>query len=507
MHWSTYNGDEPTNHENPFQYEAGVGQHSATAEKLAGLEGETKISYDKPIIQHCTRAPTSGGRISVTGLNFGTDVGLIKMTVGNAQSSVGSIRNEIQKNPSDGNGDARKSPRNKTGFNRIKMLRDHSVLEFFIPPGSGTDIPISVDVCGQVGSSIFSYESPEISVASEVASFGGDLILTGNNFGSDARKITITIIYDDWKVHKKNSRHDYGTDDRKKELSKGSAPEVEVKNSKSEDLHTVTATSIAVLTEHSKLKCRVPAYPSRSGRSSPIVSARRARAIVCVDGQTSNPVIFTYKAPPPPSPTPSPNQPALTTPRRRLSFLGMGDNGSSKRSSSNKIAFGGKAFGNDKVPPKKGANDRSSILEYMESNNGSGTTGSHAASRRSSSVQGPLFLKQTQKPPPSRLVENDMQEARNAAVFAFFGDARLEEARLAKEPQNWIPDNEAPACMLCEKEFTFFTRKHHCRHCGAVVCNTCSGNRTVVGQFTIPVRLCDECSDLAQMRNKMQSYV
>ena len=110
--------------------------------------------------------------------------------------------------------------------------------------------------------------------------------------------------------------------------------------------------------------------------------------------------------------------------------------------------------------------------------------------------------KHTQKPPPSRLVENDMQEARNAAVFAFFGDARLEEARLAKEPQNWIPDNEAPACMLCETEFTFFTRKHHCRHCGAVVCNTCSGNRTVVGQFTIPVRLCDECFDHAQIRNK-----
>ena len=34
---------------------------------------------------------------------------------------------------------------------------------------------------------------PEISDATEVASGGGDLVLTGNNFGSDARKITITI--------------------------------------------------------------------------------------------------------------------------------------------------------------------------------------------------------------------------------------------------------------------------------------------------------------------------
>ena len=57
--------------------------------------------------------------------------------------------------------------------------------------------------------------------------------------------------------------------------------------------------------------------------------------------------------PPPPSPTPSPNQPALTTPRRRLSFLGMGDNGSSKRSSSNKIALVARHLETIKYLPKE----------------------------------------------------------------------------------------------------------------------------------------------------------
>ena len=115
-----------------FSMKPGVGQHKVLRlRNSAGLEGETKISYDKPIIQHCTRAPTSGGRISVTGLNFGTDVDLIKLSVGNAQSSVGSIRNEIQKNPSDSSGDTRKSPRSsKTGLNRIKMLRDTTLVLF-----------------------------------------------------------------------------------------------------------------------------------------------------------------------------------------------------------------------------------------------------------------------------------------------------------------------------------------------------------------------------------------
>ena len=54
-----------------FSMKPGVGQHKVLRlRNSAGLEGETKISYDKPIIQHCTRAPTSGGRISATGLNL-----------------------------------------------------------------------------------------------------------------------------------------------------------------------------------------------------------------------------------------------------------------------------------------------------------------------------------------------------------------------------------------------------------------------------------------------------
>lgn len=34
-----------------------------------------------------------------------------------------------------------------------------------------------------------------------------------------------------------------------------------------------------------------------------------------------------------------------------------------------------------------------------------------------------------------------------------------------EEPE-WIPDNQAPNCRNCHKEFTFFLRRHHCRVCG-----------------------------------------
>uniref|UniRef100_K3WUK0 FYVE-type domain-containing protein n=1 Tax=Globisporangium ultimum (strain ATCC 200006 / CBS 805.95 / DAOM BR144) TaxID=431595 RepID=K3WUK0_GLOUD len=42
----------------------------------------------------------------------------------------------------------------------------------------------------------------------------------------------------------------------------------------------------------------------------------------------------------------------------------------------------------------------------------------------------------------------------------------------------WVPDVSVNACMLCRSEFSFWSRKHHCRRCGAVVCYACSGSRT-----------------------------
>lgn len=39
----------------------------------------------------------------------------------------------------------------------------------------------------------------------------------------------------------------------------------------------------------------------------------------------------------------------------------------------------------------------------------------------------------------------------------------------------FVPDHEAPVCMLCQKtKFTMLNRRHHCRNCGIVVCSDCS---------------------------------
>mmetsp|Transcript_14441 Transcript_14441/g.24246 ORF Transcript_14441/g.24246 Transcript_14441/m.24246 type:complete len:279 (+) Transcript_14441:103-939(+) len=60
----------------------------------------------------------------------------------------------------------------------------------------------------------------------------------------------------------------------------------------------------------------------------------------------------------------------------------------------------------------------------------------------------------------------------------------------------WQPDDEAPACAICKKKFTSFFRRHHCRTCGRVVCNSCSTNRMKKPKITGykgKVRVCDEC--------------
>uniref|UniRef100_A0A4W3I267 Zinc finger FYVE domain-containing protein 26 n=1 Tax=Callorhinchus milii TaxID=7868 RepID=A0A4W3I267_CALMI len=60
---------------------------------------------------------------------------------------------------------------------------------------------------------------------------------------------------------------------------------------------------------------------------------------------------------------------------------------------------------------------------------------------------------------------------------------------------DWVPDDDAVLCMVCWKErFTMFNRRHHCRRCGRVVCNSCSINKMVVEDCREnPARVCDQC--------------
>ncbi|XP_030534063.1 uncharacterized protein LOC115743435 isoform X1 [Rhodamnia argentea] len=77
----------------------------------------------------------------------------------------------------------------------------------------------------------------------------------------------------------------------------------------------------------------------------------------------------------------------------------------------------------------------------------------------------------------------------------------LEKIGLPAKPSlrgsNWVVD--ASHCQGCSSQFTFINRKHHCRRCGGLFCNSCTLQRMVLrGQGDSPVRICDPCKKLEE---------
>eukprot|EP00038_Savillea_parva_P002131 m.110866 g.110866 ORF g.110866 m.110866 type:complete len:1136 (+) comp10733_c0_seq1:135-3542(+) len=61
-------------------------------------------------------------------------------------------------------------------------------------------------------------------------------------------------------------------------------------------------------------------------------------------------------------------------------------------------------------------------------------------------------------------------------------------------PAPWHNNRDSKVCECCRvTQFTFFERKHHCRHCGRVVCSKCSAHRTEHPWYHGNVRTCDGC--------------
>jgi hypothetical protein len=62
----------------------------------------------------------------------------------------------------------------------------------------------------------------------------------------------------------------------------------------------------------------------------------------------------------------------------------------------------------------------------------------------------------------------------------------------------WQPDDAVSACPSCAVEFTFLTRKHHCRACGLVFCDQCTKHRLLlpVVDAKEKVRVCSGCNDV-----------
>ena len=85
---------------------------------------------------------------------------------------------------------------------------------------------------------------------------------------------------------------------------------------------------------------------------------------------------------------------------------------------------------------------------------------------------------------------------------------------------DWVDDSKVTQCYSCETDFTFFTRKHHCRYCGKIFCYACSGNYIVIpneykliektfnnwgffSNFSKKERVCDKCHEIIEKKNNI----
>eukprot|EP00795_Rhopilema_esculentum_P002176 gene2176-17767_t len=59
---------------------------------------------------------------------------------------------------------------------------------------------------------------------------------------------------------------------------------------------------------------------------------------------------------------------------------------------------------------------------------------------------------------------------------------------------NWVPDSRATMCCICLAKFTTYNRRHHCRACGEIVCNSCSSYEAPLPYLNFDAaRVCEKC--------------
>ncbi|XP_029909445.1 FYVE, RhoGEF and PH domain-containing protein 6-like [Myripristis murdjan] len=83
---------------------------------------------------------------------------------------------------------------------------------------------------------------------------------------------------------------------------------------------------------------------------------------------------------------------------------------------------------------------------------------------------------------------------------------RSSGAPLGSKAPIWIPDPRATMCMICTCDFTLTWRRHHCRACGKVVCQSCSSNKHCLEYLKNRLaRVCDQCFVVLQQQKSEQA--
>lgn len=88
-----------------------------------------------------------------------------------------------------------------------------------------------------------------------------------------------------------------------------------------------------------------------------------------------------------------------------------------------------------------------------------------------------------------------IDEMSAAIVAARAATGQRADVALARAAPVWIPDRASRTCRLCHESFTFSKRRHHCRMCGNIICDSCSKQRRLLRNIDEEnkVRVCNAC--------------
>ncbi|GAB9468567.1 Fyve finger-containing protein, partial [Globisporangium polare] len=126
---------------------------------------------------------------------------------------------------------------------------------------------------------------------------------------------------------------------------------------------------------------------------------------------------------------------------------------------------------------------------------------SEAASRRAAKQA------MKQKAKAAKAAKSAQSSGRNAGAVGVLAGAREQKTRQRKGSEelfnvDWEDDDAVKACFLCSSSFSLMRRKHHCRHCGRVMCSDCS----VFRYFEISRkkhRVCSPCNNELARANRL----
>ena len=384
------------------------------------------VACSSPKILSVTNVKTSGGIIEITGRNLGTNLATIQVEAGTAV----------------------------TPCSDLEILVPGHKLRCRVPPGVGSQNQLRVTVCKLTGIGIYEYEKPKIMETTSVYTRGGELTVTGDNFGTDPEVLLI-----EWFNTRSNSWAD--------------------------------ATSVELLVPHRIFKCHVgPGVGTHA-------MLRVSVASPGVKGTVS------YLPPQILEITP------ISAAGGKVDIVGL-NFGRNASSISVQVEGVNCSKVNIIVPHTKiscvvpRCPKTNTVITADEVEKHSYHSRRHSKRERSNSdsdLQRGIVVNvegQSGSGQITYINEEQMEVvefAKNVAKrqFATKSTPTAIERRsvLAKAP--WQPSESVLKCMLCEGAFGWINRKHHCRNCGIVVCSHCSPNKQYIAAYQSMQRVCKKC--------------